>query len=232
MNTTFKIYNHLYKKYGPQGWWPLIDCSLQENGYHPNDYSFPKNTQQIFEVCLGSILTQNTTFTSVTKSLQNLYHENALDSQKIRDLPIEKFKILIKPSGYFNQKAEYILNFIDFFHTLKNRIPLRSELLNLRGIGPETADSILLFAYNQAEFKVDAYTNRLFSHYGLIDKNAKYDEIKNFIETQIKEEIQDKQTLVHVYQEFHALIVAHSKKFYSKKPYGVGCFLVDIQNHL
>ena len=223
-NKIYKIYQLLYDKYGAQGWWPFINNTPS---YHPLDYSFPKNQDEIFEVCLGSILTQNTTFTSVVKSLNNLKELNCLSSNTIKNINIETFKTAIKPSGYFNQKTRYILEFIKFYDSLNGSIPKRDELLNVIGIGEETADSILLYAYNQPQFKVDAYTKRLFLHLGFIDEKYKYIDIKNLVESEFKIIIKNQKDLIIVYQEFHALIVQHGKNFYSKKPYGVGCFLKD-----
>ena len=234
MNKVMKIYKTLYKEYGPQGWWPFINyegknTSKEGNteGYHVLDYSFPRNKNEIFEVCLGSILTQNTTFTSVVKSLHNLNNINHLCYKKIKTMPIDELKILIKPSGYHNQKSNYILEFINFFEALEDRIPTRDELLQIKGIGPETADSILLFAFNQAQFKVDAYTKRMLVHNNLIAENAKYNEIKYFMEEEIKKEIKEEVELIIVYQGYHALIVNQAKQNYSKKPYGEGCFLTN-----
>ncbi|OIP56975.1 MAG: endonuclease III [Helicobacteraceae bacterium CG2_30_36_10] len=221
-NKIFQIYETLLSSYGAQGWWPFI-----EGGYHPNIYDYPKNEAQIFEVCLGVILTQNTTFTSVVKSLTNLKKMNSLNLKAIKNMPLDELKSAIKPSGYFNQKATYILEFIEFFESLQGRVPSRSELLHVKGIGHESADSILLYAYNQAEFVVDAYTKRVLIHAGIVDEKASYHEIKKFIEEAIQKEINGIQESVILYQEFHALIVAHAKLFYSKKPYGVGCFLAN-----
>lgn len=220
MNKVIKIYESLHKKYGSQGWWPFLS-----RGYHPNEYDYPKDKIQTFEIYLGVILTQNTTFTSVVKSLNNLNEINALDCKTIKNMSIDEIKRAIKPSGYFNQKAEYILNCIDFFENLDDKIPTRDELLKVKGIGPESADSILLYAYKQPEFVVDAYTKRTLVHLGLIDEKANYHTIKKFMEDEIKKVIKDESELVICYQEFHALIVVHAKEFYSKKPYGVGCFL-------
>jgi endonuclease III related protein len=164
-------------------------------------------------------LTQNTTFTSVVKSLQNLEKLNCLSYRCIEKIPLETLKAAIRPSGYFNQKTTYILEFIAFFRELQGAIPSRQELLKIKGIGPETADSILLFAYNQPEFKVDAYTKRILLYLGYIKENATYHEIKKLMEDAIKDEIKDKKELVIIYQEFHALLVRHAKEFYSKKPY-------------
>lgn len=219
-NKTVQIYKTLLAQYAEQGWWPFID-----GGYHPNEYDYPKYEAQIFEVCLGVILTQNTTFVSVIKSLTNLKEINCLDYKAIKKMPLDELKSLIKPSGYFNQKANYILEFIEFFEKLDGRTPSRAELLHVKGIGSESADSILLYGYNQPEFVVDAYTKRLLLHAGLIEESAKYQSIKKFMQEEIKKEVKEPRELVICYQEFHALIVAHAKLFYSKKPYGVGCFL-------
>ena len=218
MNKVQEIYDTLYASYGPQGWWPYI-----QSGYHPLEYGFDKSQEQIFEICLGVILTQNTTFTSVVKSLQNLANLDALDYKSIKKLPADTLKEAIRPSGYFNQKALYIREFITFFEELGGRVPTREELLHVKGIGEESADSILLYAYNQAEFVIDAYTRRIFVHQGHFDEKVKYRELKNFIVSHLH--VKDEKERVIVYQEYHALIVEHAKRHYSKKPYGVGCFL-------
>jgi endonuclease III related protein len=216
-----KIYKALYDAYGAQGWWPYI-----KSGYHPGEYGFHKSQAEIFEICLGVILTQNTTFASVVKSLQNLEKLDALSSEGIQKLSLDVLKKAIRPSGYFNQKAVYILEFIAFFENLQGRIPTRKELLHVKGIGEESADSILLYAYNKAEFVIDAYTKRLFIHAGLVGEKVKYGELKEFIVSQLH--VKNERERVVLYQEFHALIVAHAKRHYSKKPYGVECFLGKI----
>ncbi|MEK6658686.1 MAG: endonuclease III domain-containing protein [Campylobacterota bacterium] len=220
MNKIYKIYKILYKTYGAQGWWPITGY-----GYHKLDYDFPRNESEIFEVCLGSILTQNTTFTSVVKSLENLYAKNAIDADAIESMDIEELREAIRPSGYYNQKARYILEFIKFYKNLSGAAPTREALLNVVGIGEESADSMLLYGYNKHEFKVDAYTKRVLLELGFIDEKAKYGDIKILMQNSLKECIKNEKELLTVYQEFHALIVHHGKNFYSKKPYGVGCFL-------
>jgi len=227
----YDIYEVLYKTYGQQGWWPLIGydgINAEKNGntsgYHIGDYTFPRTQLEIFEVCLGAFLTQNTTFTSVVKSLHNLKALEALTPQGIKNLDIETFKSSIKPSGYFNQKSKYILGFIPFFESLNSSIPTREALLKVLGVGEETADSILLYGYSQEEFIVDAYTKRMLLSLGLISEKFKYKDVKIMIEESL-ENCVVKEERVKVYQEFHALIVNHSKKFYSRKPYGVGCLL-------
>lgn len=223
MNKIYNIYKILYENYGPQGWWPITGY-----GYHKLDYSFPRESNEIFEVCLGSILTQNTTFTSVVKSLENLHVKNALNVDAIVSMDINELKEAIKPSGYFNQKARYILEFIKFYRSLNGTTPTREALLSVIGIGEETADSMLLYGYNQLQFKVDAYTKRMLVELGFVDEKAKYGEIKTMMENSIRECVKDEKELLKIYQELHALIVNHGKNFYSKKPYAKGCFLKDI----
>lgn len=225
MNKIFNIYNKLYETYGPQGWWPFMD--LKEY-YHKLDYSYPKDENQIFEVCLASILTQNRSFKQVVQSLNNLKNANVLNYKKIKALPIDVLKELIKPSGYSNQKSQYILNFIEFFEKLNGKIPTREELLNIKGVGEETADSMLLYGFKQPHFKVDAYTKRLLIHNGIIDAKVKYIDIKNYFEKELQKKIKDREKLVIIYQEYHALIVCHSKLYYSKQPYGNGCFIKEL----
>lgn len=215
-----KIYETLYKLYGPQGWWPIV-----AKGYRKGVYDFHKTQEEIFEIALGVILTQNTTFTSVEKSLSNLYQAGYLSYKRVIEMPIDVLKESIRPCGYFNQKTEYILNFTDLFHALEGKTPTRKELLAVKGIGEESADSILLYAYNLPEFVIDAYTKRIFIHLELVGEKVKYKELKELIESQIK--IENEQERVILYQEFHALIVAHAKRFYSKKPYGENCPLEE-----
>lgn len=222
MNKICEIYKLLYEMYGAQGWWPITG-----HGYHKLDYDFPRNEDEIFEVCLGSILTQNTTFTSVERSLKNLHDKNAINADAIASMKIEDLKEAIRPSGYFNQKARYILEFIKFYKNLNGAVPKREDLLKVIGIGEETADSILLYGYNQREFKVDAYTKRVLKELWLVDEKAKYGDIKSLMQESLRACIKDEKELLITYQEFHALIVNHGKKFYSKKPYGVGCTLLN-----
>lgn len=230
-NVIYEMYQRLLHQYGTQGWWPFLNYdgtneskSGNIEGYHKDDYSFPRNANEVFEVCLGSILTQNTTFSSVVKVLKSLNGMNALNPQAIKELSLESLKEIIKPAGYYNQKSKYILGFIDFFEALNGATPSREELLKVLGVGEETADSILLYGYNQPQFKVDAYTKRVLLELGLIDEKAKYGDIKRLMEKSLTEITQDKEALRIIYQEYHALIVEHSKRFYSKKPYGVDCF--------
>ena len=224
----YRLYQLLFEKYGPQGWWPIIsDKPIHQNAYHPGDYSFPRNRLERFEICLGAILTQNTTFTSVVKALDNLKALNALSPEGIGALDEASLKQAIRPAGYFNQKAKYILAFLSFFEALNGEVPARKTLLDVHGVGEETADSILLYAYGQPEFVVDAYTKRILSILGFIGEKTKYKEVKVLMQEAL-ESFVSKEERVKVYQEYHALFVAHAKLYYSQKPYGTGCMMKEL----
>ncbi len=166
----------------------------------------------------SNILTQNTSWSHVEKALQNLAAETIITATGLKKLDEDVLKNAVKPAGYFNQKAKKILLFIDFYDSLEGRIPTRDELLSVWGIGKETADSILLYAYSISTFVVDAYTRRIFSAMGFIDKNAEYDEIQKFFMDNLPKDIV-------VYQEFHALIVEHAKRSCRTKPECQQCIL-------
>lgn len=220
------IYEKLLKEYSYQGWWPIIShdgCNPTKTGaikgYHPKDYSFPRNDYEQFEIIIGSILTQNTSWPSVEKSLINLSNLdsfNGFSPDFILDLSKtdeDKFKEAIRPAGYFNQKFNYLINISNFYKELDGNVPTRDEILSIKGVGNETADSIRLYAYGQKEIIVDAYSRRIFSYLGLISEKDSYLKVKKFIESNFSASLND-------YQEYHALIVEHAKRFYTKKPYG------------
>lgn len=219
------MYTVLLKSYGPQGWWPLLSVkgtnptkTASVTGYHSGKYDYPKTEQQRFEICIGTILTQNTSWSQVEKALQNLAAETIITPTGLKKLDEETLKNAIKPAGYYNQKARKIMQFTDFYDSLNGRTPSREELLSVWGIGKETADSILLYAYKIPVFVVDAYTRRIFSALGFIDSNAEYDDIRNFFENNLPKEIV-------VYQEYHALIVEHAKRNCKTKPECENCIL-------
>lgn len=226
-----KIYDKLLKSYGPQGWWPLLEVKGNNptktgsvNGYHPGDYSYPRNDSERFEICLGAILTQNTAWPNVERALINLKKLNAINPKKILTIPEEKLKKAIKPAGYFNQKAKKLKIFSESYISLNGRTPTREELLHLWGVGPETADSILLYAYHQPIFVVDAYTRRIFSRLGLIKEKASYDEIQALFHKELKKNYE-------LYNEFHALIVEHAKRHCTNKKECEGCEINSNCNH-
>ena len=196
--TLRKIYRKLLRAFGPQHWWP---------GETP------------FEVIVGAILAQNTAWTNAATAIQNLKREHLLSPSALEQVPIGRLAGLIRSSGYFNQKARRLKSFVlylrDSYHgDLKKmqRVPLtrlRNELLAISGIGPETADSILLYAFGKPVFVVDAYTRRVLARHSLIDWGAGYQEIQQLF----MERLPRKRTLLN---EYHALIVALAKGFCQK----------------
>lgn len=218
------IYEKLLENYSYQGWWPMINFNGINPtktgsimGYHPGDYNFPRNPKEQFEIIVGAILTQNTSWPSVEKSLVNLHEFIDFNAESLIELANsneEQFKIAIHPAGYYNQKFNYLQNIANFYLDLDGKIPSRKELLSVKGVGNETADSILLYAYGEKEFVVDAYTKRIFIYLGYFNEKDSYLKIKQQFENNFDGG-------VHEYQEYHALIVEHAKRYYSKKPYGV-----------
>ncbi|NYB52317.1 MAG: endonuclease III domain-containing protein [Methanobacteriaceae archaeon] len=215
----FEIYQKLYKLYGPQGWWPLMDLECENlnktgatHGYHPLNYRLPETEDQKYEIILGAILTQNTAWTSAEKALWNLKELNAINPHHLLALDDNDLKEAVRPAGFLNQKSAYLINITHFFLSLEGRTPTRWEILKVKGVGNETADSILLYAYKQPEFVVDAYTKRIFSHLGLVDDKISYMDLKKLFEDNLPQD-------VPVYQEYHALLVEHAKRYYQKKPY-------------
>ncbi len=224
MNRIQKLYDRLLAKHGPQGWWPLLELHRRKsgvnptktgsiNGYHPGDYSYPKTHAQRFEICTGAILTQNTAWPNVEKALINLKRHNILDAKKLLDADENLVEECIRPAGYYNQKTRKLRVFARFYLAQKEKIPTRNELLALWGIGPETADSILLYAYKQPAFVVDTYTKRIFSREKLIPASASYDAVKKLCERSLPQNAE-------MYQEFHALLVEEGKHqgVYVRKP--------------
>ena len=175
-----KFYKKLLLLYGRQGWWPLLGVKGENptktgsmRGYHPGDYSYPKNDKQRFEICVGAILAQNTNWVNVEKALLNLQKAGVLDAKKVLQIKKEKLAKLLRPAGYFNQKARKLKEFAQVYAKLGKRAPTREELLKIWGVGPETADSILLYAYKLPFFVVDAYTRRVFAKEKFCKENEK-----------------------------------------------------------
>ena len=198
-NILLKIYKSLYNYFGPLNWWP---------GDTP------------FEIMVGAILTQNTSWSNVEKAINNLKKEYLLEPQNLYHINQEELAQLIKPSGYFNIKAQRLKNFVTFFveefsGSEKKMFSgddeeLRRKLLKVNGIGPETADSILLYAGEKPFFVVDAYTKRIFSRHNLISEDASYHQIQEFF-------IRNLDSNVELYNEFHAQIVMLGKTICTSK---------------
>ncbi len=196
-----EFYKALFKAFGPQGWWP---------GETP------------FEVIVGAILTQNTSWSNVEKAIRNLKKEQLLTPRRLHALGLKELAGHIRSAGYFNIKAKRLKNFLDrLFDNYngnlnnllkKNAGELRKELLSINGIGPETADSIVLYAAEYPEFVVDAYTKRIFSRHNLIRHDAGYEEVKSLFMDNLKPD-------AVTFNEYHALIVRTGKHFCkNKKP--------------
>jgi len=206
------FFRQLLDAYGPQGWWPLLGhpginptktgaCA----GYHPGQYDFPRSDSERFEICAGAILTQNTAWPNVEKALHALADADRLSPQGLLALTPPELAVLIRPSGYHNTKARKLQELAAFFLGLQGRVPGRKELLAVWGVGPETADSIRLYAYGQLEAVVDTYTRRVLEGLGRIPAGASYDAMKDHCVAHLPAE-------VVVYQEFHALVVEHAKR--------------------
>jgi endonuclease III related protein len=166
-----QYYAALVARYGPQNWWPA---------------------QSQFEVIVGAYLTQNTNWSNVEKAIANLRRARTLSLTAMREMPLRKLEALVRPSGYFRQKARRLKAFIAFLDDkysgslarlfAQPTEKLRAELLELNGVGPETADSILLYGGNHPVFVVDAYTRRVLERHGVIGAKTGYEEIRALIE--------------------------------------------------
>ncbi len=217
------VYQNLFAAYGPQGWWPLTGRRpglRQSIAYHPGNFSYPQNSEQAFEICVGAILTQNTAWTNVSKALDNLRAASAMDPAFLARMPPSRLAKLIRPSGYFNQKAKRLRLFaravLDAGGTSRFLDKAtRESLLATHGIGPETADSILLYAAKRPSFVVDAYTKRILIRLGLVDEGS-YSEIQQLFHRELPKE-------TPLYNEFHALLVEHGKQHCRKIPICEGC---------
>lgn len=200
-----ELYRRLLNTFGPQGWWP---------GETP------------FEVALGAILTQNTNWQNVSRVIDALKAEGNLDPVRLGEMTEAELAKHFRPAGYYNLKARRVRNFLDFFvarfgSSMQNMAeedwePLRDELLGLHGIGPETADSILLYALHKPTFVVDAYTFRILSRHGLAADPCSYEELRQFFMDRLPPE-------VPLYQEFHALLVRLGKEFCRPQSRCLGC---------
>src|SRR4030042_2703842 len=194
-----RIYNSLYHYFGPLNWWP---------GDTP------------FEIMVGAILTQNTSWSNAEKAISNLKKENWLEPRRLYSIDQEKLTQLVKPSGYYNIKAQRLKNFVSLlvnnFEGSAEKMfsgdgrELRKKLLEINGIGPETADSILLYAGKKAFFVVDAYTKRIFSRHKLISKDSTYYQIQEFFKQNLDRDVE-------LFNEFHAQIVMLGKTICTSK---------------
>lgn len=203
--TLHEVYERLVDAYGPQHWWP---------------------GESALEVMVGAVLTQNTSWRNVERAIENLREADVLSPAALHDVPREELAELIRPAGYFRLKAGRLKNLIDFVvdefggslddmfavdvHTL------RGQLLSVNGIGPETADSILLYAGQLPTFVVDTYTARVLKRHGWIEPEADYHAIKDHFEGNLEAD-------VALFNEYHALLVRVGKHHCSRTPKCDGC---------
>jgi endonuclease-3 related protein len=227
-------YTALLARYGPQNWWPA---------------------RSRFEVIVGAYLTQNTNWSNVEKALLNLRRAHMLSVNAMREAPLDQLEALVRPSGYFRQKTRNLKTFIAFLDSqysgslsrmfAQPTEKLRAELLALNGVGPETADSILLYAGNHPVFVVDAYTRRVLLRHGIINEKTSYEEIRSVIEQAISNSEAEslvvravvayprhpvsrmsssaRSSLAQHYNELHALIVRVGNHYCRAKPNCEGC---------
>ena len=167
------MFDLLLEYFGPQHWWP---------GYTD------------LEIMIGAVLTQNTNWNNVEKAIHNLKKENLLSLSKLRPMPLKELADKIRPAGYFNVKARRLNNLIEFIDDKydldlsllqeEDTTALRKGLLTVSGIGPETADSILLCAFHRSVFVVDSYTHRILSRHGMVDDQVTYEELQCLFQDQ------------------------------------------------
>lgn len=199
------IFDKLYSCFGPQHWWPA---------------------ESKFEILVGAILTQNISWTNVEKAITNLSDKDILSLEGILKADIEDLALLIKPAGYYNQKSRYLKNMCQYISKNYGSLDLflsqdidflRKELLNIKGIGPETADSIILYAAEKPVFVIDTYTKRIFSRLGLIRPNISYDKAQSLFMGNLPKDVM-------LFKEYHALIVRLGKDYcINKKPHCQNC---------
>jgi endonuclease-3 related protein len=202
--TLSAVYRCLYRRWGPQGWWPA---------------------RSPLEVIVGVVLTQNTAWTNVVRAIANLKQARMLSLPALRRIDEKRLARLIVPAGYYNVKARRLKNVIRFiaghpgglaglFRTRTHT--LRERLLTVNGLGPESVDSILLYAAGKPVFVVDAYTRRIFSRHGFFPATADYHYVQEFFMSHLPCRVQ-------LFNEFHALIVALGKHHCRAKPRCEGC---------
>jgi len=205
-----EIYELLFERFGAQHWWP---------------------GETEFEIIVGAILTQNTNWDNVEKAIGNLKSANLLSPERLHNTKVLELAELIRPAGYFNIKAKRLKNFLDWlFDNYDGDLgeleavdteQLREELLSVKGIGRETADSILLYALNRGVFVVDAYTARVAFRHMLIEPDADYERLRELFESNLPEDVQ-------LFNEYHALLVRVGKEFCKPKARCTGCPLEEL----
>ncbi len=216
MNKIKQIYGVLLKSFGEQHWWPVTKEGENTPKYHK---SINLTEKQQLEICFGAILTQNTSWKNVEKAIVNLNKHNLNDINKIIKIEDKKLAQIIKSSGYHNQKAKKLKNFCNFLFNKYNGDlrkffvndieKLRKELLSINGIGPETADSMILYSAKKPIFVVDAYTKRILNRIGYKEKT--YEELQKLF-------MKNLPNSEKLFNEYHALLVELGKNICKKTP--------------
>jgi len=220
------LYAQLLSAYGPQGWWPLSSRAgkrgFDGRGYHPRAYVHPRTAGGRFEIVMGAVLTQSSSWTNAESALDRLRNAGIRLPSDVRSCTRGRLARLIRSSGYFNQKARKLKEVAALFRAAgslaREAAPSRVELLSCWGIGPETADSILLYAFHVPSFVVDAYTRRLLSRTGIIedDRQDGYDDVQRIFHDALP-------SAHELFNEYHALIVEHAKQHCRARPVCTGC---------
>jgi endonuclease-3 related protein len=205
-----ELYNRLFSLYGSQGWWP-VRSECKGRGYHLGEFGLPATRKGKFEVCMGAILTQNTAWTQVEKALSNLFAAKMNTPEKILKTDSETIATLITPAGYRNQKTIYLKNIAKWFKKIYTPNPkpytqeFRDELLKVKGVGRETADSILLYAFHLPTFVIDTYTKRTLAALNIFDEKTPYETLRKWFMDKLEPSVE-------LFQEYHALFVEHGKR--------------------
>ena len=209
-----EIYQLLFDRFGPQSWWP---------------------GETRFEIITGAILTQNTNWANVEKAIANLKSAHLLTPEKLCHLNVSELAELIRSAGYYNIKAKRLKSFLSWlFRNYDGRLAnlenldtdrLRAELLAVKGIGRETADSILLYAFGRLTFVVDAYTARVAVRHGLIEPDADYEQLRELFQSNLPQDAQ-------LFNEYHALLVRLGKEFCRPNAKCPGCPLEKLPHSL
>jgi endonuclease III related protein len=210
--------------YGPCGWWPVPGSAgrrgFDERGYHHGSFTQPRTPAGRFQVIMGAVLTQNTAWTNADRALTSLLHAGVRLPADILAIPRRRLAALIRSSGYFNQKAKKLTVISALFSRPRaltpSGAPSREVLLAEWGIGRETADSILLYAFHKPVFVVDAYTRRILFRIGLIDGTESYDVLQGLFHCALGKD-------PSVFNEYHALIVEHAKAHCMTRPECAAC---------
>ena len=224
------IYEHMKRANGPRGWWPVLRARAGPDDrpmYDPNRKRL--TSRQRFEIVVGAILTQNTAWTNVEKAMVELHRRGALSPDGLRRIPQDKLARLIRSSGYFNQKGKELKALVRFLdHKWPGRNPMgklgqcraraaRQDLLTVNGVGPETADSILLYALEKPIFVVDAYTRRIFGRHGWIRGDEPYEGIRGWFEKHLPRSVM-------LWNDYHAQIVEIGKLYcHRRRPDCLSC---------